>query len=391
MRAILSVAFASLSIGWTIHALPPDPLFAAAPPVAVGKGSGEVVLADINRDGHLDLVTKHLLGRSVALLFGDGKGRFVRAAGSPIRFGYRPGAIAVGDVNHDTMLDLVVASRPSDKENVDILLGDGRGGFRPAAGSPVTVSAAMKFYKPTLRLVDVNEGGKVDIIASNGRRNTLEILFGDGRGGVSAGPIVRMEPGQDLYSFGVGDVDGDAHLDLVTASSPGPDGGPGRVVTKLGDGRGAFKDASGASVTVPPRARLVALGHVDGNRRFDVVLGHGGSSHLTILLNDGHGRFAPAHTPLNVGAEAFAVVVADVNRDTKADLVVATVEGDTPFGSRIVVLLGQRGGFAPAAGSPFGAGPGAYNLTVGDVNEDGRPDVAASSFEGDAVTVLLGR
>lgn len=39
----------------------------------------------------------------------------------------------------------------------------------------------------------------------------------------------------------------------------------------------------------------------------------------------------------------------------------------------------------------FVAGPGAYNLTVADVNEDGKLDVAASSFEGDAVTLLLGR
>ncbi len=37
------------------------------------------------------------------------------------------------------------------------------------------------------------------------------------------------------------------------------------------------------------------------------------------------------------------------------------------------------------------AGPGAYHLTTGDVNRDGKLDVAASSFEGKAVTVLLGR
>ena len=90
---------------------------------------------------------------------------------------------------------------------------------------------------------------------------------------------------------------------------------------------------------------------------------------------------------------AFAVVAADVNRDKKADLLVATVNsGARPFESRIAVLLGDGvGGFVAAPGSPFRAGAGAYNLTVGDVNEDGKVDVAASSFEGDSVTVLLGR
>ena len=85
-----------------------------------------------------------------------------------------------------------------------------------------------------------------------------------------------------------------------------------------------------------------------------------------------------------IGAEAFAVVVADVNQDKRNDLVAATVDS-------VTVLLGDSRGFVPAQGSPFSAGPGAYNVTVGDLNEEGKPDVAASSFEGKAVTVLLGR
>ena len=64
---------------------------------------------------------------------------------------------------------------------------------------------------------------------------------------------------------------------------------------------------------------------------------------------------------------------------------------------RILVLIALVGAiqaqslFSPAPGSPFRAGPGAYHLVIGDLNKDGKPDVAASSFEGDSVTVLLGR
>jgi hypothetical protein len=82
--------------------------------------------------------------------------------------------------------------------------------------------------------------------------------------------------------------------------------------------------------------------------------------------------------------EAFAVAVADVNRDKRNDIVAATVDS-------VTVLLGGGDGFIPAPGSPFRAGPGAYNLVIGDVNKDGKLDVLASSFEGDAVTALLGR
>jgi hypothetical protein len=301
-----------------------------------------------------------------------------------MRFNYQPGAVTLGDITHDGLLDLVIASREGDKECVRIFLGDGKGGFRPASGSPFTTNAAMETYKPILYLVDVNEDGKADLVTANGRRNSIEILFGDGRGAFSVGPTVRLVPGQYRHSFVPGDVDGDRHLDLVIALNGEVDGAPGRLVVKRGDGKGAFPDAPDSPLSVPPGPRLGTLADVNGDHHLDIVLSHS-SKYLSVLLNRGNGTFAPAPaSPYNIGLEAFAVVVVDVNQDRKKDLVAATVNS-------VTVLLGDSHGFVPAPGSPFRAGPGAYNVAVGDLNEDGRVDIVASSFEGDAVTLLLGR
>ena len=80
----------------------------------------------------------------------------------------------------------------------------------------------------------------------------------------------------------------------------------------------------------------------------------------------------------------------DINGDKNTDLVATTVDSKAPFASKVVVLLGDgRGEFTPASGSPFPVGAEAYRLTVGDVNEDGKLDIAASSFGNDGVTLLL--
>ena len=61
-----------------------------------------------------------------------------------------------------------------------------------------------------------------------------------------------------------------------------------------------------------------------------------------------------------------------------------------PAGDGVRIMLGDgRGSFKPAPGSPFSTGKGAWRLAVGDVNGDGKPDIATSNLESDNVTVLL--
>jgi hypothetical protein len=139
--------------------------------------------------------------------------------------------------------------------------------------------------------------------------------------------------------------------------------------------------------------RVAALADINGDGRLDVVLTHSERNELSILLNQGDGSLVIGYgSPIDVGLPAYSAAVSDVNGDAKADLVIATVNSvSTPFNSKLVVLLSDGGGFRQAPGSPFAAGPGAYNVALADVNSDGKQDIAASSFEGDAVTLLLGQ
>src|SRR5262245_44603533 len=162
--AVKLVAGVGISCVSQAHSQGPLLVPGSSSPVRVGHGSGRVLLADLNRDGHRDLVTQPLLSSSIALPSGDGTGRFARFDGAPMRLGYQPGGAAIGDVNHDGIPDLGVPSRDAKSEYVHVLLGDGRGGFQPVSGSPFTVSATVRTYKPSLRFVDVNEDQNLDVV-----------------------------------------------------------------------------------------------------------------------------------------------------------------------------------------------------------------------------------
>jgi hypothetical protein len=387
-RPAFTVAAASW-LGLTVLLQAQSPAFEDATPIQIGRGSGQLTLVDTNGDKHLDLVV-HRFEHGVQVLLGNGHGQFSVAPGDPLDQKVEPAAIALGDVVADGQPDLIVAFKDKDNEYLQVFHGDGQGRFGPGSTKRYATHPSFEFYKPAIKLADVDGNGTTDIITSNGRRNTIEILLGNVRTGdgpaFTAAPPVALTAGSNFYTFGVDDFDADGRADLVTTF----DSTSTRVELRKGVGNGRFLEPSGG-VVVRAGARLAAVADVNADARPDVVVNHSDSGWMSILLNDGRGSLAHApQSPRDLGREAWGVVVSDVNRDKRPDVVAATVNSRLrPYESRVAVLLGDS--FAAAPGSPFQVGDGAYQLAVGDVNEDGKPDVVTSSFETDSMSVLLGR
>ena len=394
MTRIAVTVSGALCFGLTVLVQAQPPLFEVGPSIPMGGGTGGLTLADLNADGHLDLLVNRVQ-HGIELRFGNGRGQFSPAAGGPLALGIDPGATALGDVTADGHPDLVAAHKDRDNELITVFQGDGhgfpddgRGGLRRT--KRYGTSKAFEFWKPVIRLADVDGNGSTDIVTSNGRRNTIEILLANdlrGSGPVfTTAPVVTLTPGSSFYTFGVGDFDADGHVDLVTTF----DSTSTRVEVRRGIGNGRFQEPSGA-VSVRAGARVAAVADVNADSRPDVVVNHVDTGWMSILLNTGRGSFAHApQSPRDLGLQTYGVVVTDVNRDRRPDIVATTVNSRVrPYDSKVAVLLGDS--FAAAAGSPFPVGRGAFSLAVGDVDEDGKPDVVTSSFEGDSISVLLGR
>lgn len=366
----------------------PGPLVPAPDsPLRVSPGPSNVAISDVNNDRLPDLVVTSAQ-RRVNVLLGQGDGRFSPTADGPFDVPENASELAVGDLNGDGDVDLALASHES--YNVVLLYGDGRGRFRSAPGSPIVMKDGREPHTHGLRIADLNGDGKADLITVNSNDdNDVAVMLGDGQGRFTRAPGSPFAVGPGPYPLAVGDLDGDGHPDLAVTTTgfrtgPVPQAPGDRLTLLSGDGRGGFRRSD-----VPVRhghTWFAAIADVNNDRKADIVTTHGDAPLVSVLLGDGRGNFTEAAgSPFDLGQQAHYISLVDVNRDGQLDVVAAA-------GTGIRGLMGDgRGGFTLAPTSPFAPGRGMWKLAVADLNADGKADVTASNIESDTVTVLLGR
>jgi hypothetical protein len=283
-----------------------------------------LALADVNRDGKLDLIATHQ-DNTISVLLGDGRGGFSAAPGSPISFASVPGFIsglAVADFNGDGTPDIAVAlSIFSGTGNaVNVLLGDGAGHFTPAAGSPIGVGVDPS----NLIAGDFNRDGKPDLALLNFKPDFtpfITVLLGDGRGGFTA-VTTTVPPGPAGIAFLPGDFTGDGTLDLALLDSAGLNVLPGK-------GDGTFGPAITTNSLV--NGFLRAVGDFNDDGKLDLLVVNfapgavlGTETWLSVLPGNGDGTFQPGVNFDLGGANPLSLPVADLNGDGRPDLVFGT-------------------------------------------------------------------
>ena len=231
--------------------------------------SNDVFLADVNGDGHPDIVISNADG-TISVLLNKGKGTFGTASLITSLAALSPhlNALAIADFNGDGKLDIAAASYypGSYSNNVYILLGKGDGTFQ----APITVQAAPLYnYTNTLAAGDFNHDGKMDLLVTleaqcSGYNGSTAYAFlqGKGDGTFTASSPVCTGGDYPVYPL-VGDFNGDGKLDafIPMLEEYGITSGP---VLLQGNGNGTFNRIGEFYVGATSRDAVVADFNGDG-------------------------------------------------------------------------------------------------------------------------------
>lgn len=167
-----------------------------------------VILADLNGDGWLDLVANGTTAqKGVAVMLNNGAGGFPNVVFPAMPSGIDVRTVAVGDLNGDGKLDLVIGN---DNNSLLVSMGNGAGGFATAVSYPFGGENRV------VELLDVNDDGWLDILSGNSFKTAVVVRINDRMGGFSAVNAYTSE-GRPL-SFTIGDFDGDGRVDVVVGT-----------------------------------------------------------------------------------------------------------------------------------------------------------------------------
>ena len=214
---------------------------------------------------------------------------------------------------------------------------------------------------------------------------------GAGGGGGGAG----LFAGAGTYSFDpaigairIGDLNGDGRPDIAAISGCGSSGQPGELVVLLNQGAGTFAPAT--KYPAGPTPAALDIGDVNGDGKADVAvlnrgLDCGGAPALTedvtLLLNAGGGTFdAPTH--VSVGKVPWNIALGDLNGDGRADLAVANHGTGTELELRdsgVSVLLATAGG-GFGAPTKYAAGVGPTAVRIADLDSAGGADLIVANY-----------
>lgn len=367
---VLSILF--LFAFASVASAAPSASFGGPSQLGTGYYAYSQAAGDLNNDGHPDLVVP---------MYQSGSNGFVRTYLNNGSGGFTPSAVTtiagseaqLADLDRDGNLDMVAFTMwSSTGYNLTFAKGDGAGGMSFAGAYD------SGWFTSYYDLGDFNGDTIPDLLVGTGDGDNVYIYTGNGDFTFTQSSVVTGI-GYNSWTSDVGDINRDGTQDFVVANY-----GSASIDIRLGDGTGiGFLPIPDLPVGSNPTEVKLADLNRDGIP--DLVVGYASSNRLSIFDGDGFGNFTNRHDITVTGVAVNDFKFADVNVDGTPDIVAGGViyGSDSWSESKVRVLLNDGAGRFPVQVAPSLPQYWAYglqSLSVADLDGDARPDILTSSL-----------
>jgi hypothetical protein len=275
-----------------------DPVWAHAPSASVGVG-----LADLNRDGRLDVVVgSREMGGSV--LYGRAGGAVDPAVRLPCE-GTTSG-LAIADLNGDGIEDIVMADSTSNAVCINF--------SNSAADGYNAVWIDVDGQNNSPVIADFDGDGRPDLAVGHIWEQSVSVLYGDGRGLFSTPQRLATDP-EPRGLLGK-DLNGDGRAELLVLH---PETSTIKLFWSLDREKWRVSE-----LTAHQAPTAAVAEDFDGDGNLDIAVANYASSDVSLLRGDGQGHFNPPVHSYS-GAKPITLAAGDFDGDHHPDLVVGNL------------------------------------------------------------------
>ncbi|CAF1586178.1 unnamed protein product [Adineta steineri] len=171
-----------------------------------------IARADFNNDTQMDIVVTNNGTNNIMILFGSGYGTFISQMTYSTGVGSQPSSVAVGDLNKDGRLDIVVTN--SGTNNIVVFLGNNISSF----SNPMTYSTGLRSQPNAVAIVDFDNDGQLDIAVASYGANSMGVLLGYGNGSFMNQLIFPTGFDSHPIALATGDINKDKLTDIVAVN-----------------------------------------------------------------------------------------------------------------------------------------------------------------------------
>jgi uncharacterized delta-60 repeat protein/gliding motility-associated-like protein len=245
---------------------------------------------------------------------------------------------------------------------------------------------------------DLDGDGKSDMVTANQNANTISVFRNTGTSGtIDGGSLaakVDFSVGVQPYFIVMGDVDGDGKPDLIVPNESSGTVSVLRNTSAVGT-LDATSFATKVDFTTGAAPHSVSLQDLDEDGKPEMVIANHNSNTLSVLKNNSapgiiNASSFAAKIDFGTGTNPQSVGIADLDGDGKPDLVVTNGNAGTNTLSvlRNTTSTGTINASSFATKVDFTTGFYPRSLAIGDIDNDGKPDLATANFSGNSISVL---